>query len=301
MVIRISFSNLFKEFKSTSTWLQFPYTSSLTEKENRFESGANSSEKKDKKPALQVRWTLLTLDLKAILSQYLHSNYAYLKNVKLCSSLLVKNVFTSDIEYSPLATTDGARTPSGESIIRYVQPLPKEMTFTLTRGSSFVDVYDYIRFPPESPADHEQLGPVLSHAHLKGHNPAVTSIVEDSSDDLEAQVRTLKLASSTVQSLSTGVAAGEKLSKEVSGSQTKSEEKKSHKERSRAKENMVHVSHKEGTINLNDNILQIGKFVPLRFFRPLHAQVTKIERAVQIAIATYRVARWVAKIKHTKI
>ena len=25
LVVRISFSNLFKEFKSTSTWLQFPY------------------------------------------------------------------------------------------------------------------------------------------------------------------------------------------------------------------------------------------------------------------------------------
>ena len=247
MVIRISFSNLFKEFKSTSTWLQFPFSSSPAKKENCFESRANSAEKKDKKPSLQVRWTLLTLDLKAILSHHLHSNYAYLKNVKLCSSLLVKNVFTSDIEYSPVATEDGARTPSGESIIRYVQPLPKEMAFTLTRGSNFVDVYDYIRFPPEPPpADHEQLGPVLSHAHLKGHNLAVTSIVEDSSDDLEAQVRTLKVASSTVQPLSTGVAPSEKISKEVSGSQTKSEGKKSRKESSRAKESMVQVSYKKG-------------------------------------------------------
>lgn len=25
LVVRVSFSNLFKEFKSTSTWLQFPY------------------------------------------------------------------------------------------------------------------------------------------------------------------------------------------------------------------------------------------------------------------------------------
>ena len=27
IIIRISFSNLFKEFKSTSTWLQFPFVS----------------------------------------------------------------------------------------------------------------------------------------------------------------------------------------------------------------------------------------------------------------------------------
>ena len=25
LIVRLSFSNLFKEFKSTSTWLQFPY------------------------------------------------------------------------------------------------------------------------------------------------------------------------------------------------------------------------------------------------------------------------------------
>lgn len=28
LTIRISFSNMFKEFKSTSTWLQFPFVSS---------------------------------------------------------------------------------------------------------------------------------------------------------------------------------------------------------------------------------------------------------------------------------
>ena len=27
LIVRISFSNLFKEFKSTSTWLQFPFVS----------------------------------------------------------------------------------------------------------------------------------------------------------------------------------------------------------------------------------------------------------------------------------
>jgi hypothetical protein len=195
MVIRISFSNLFKEFKSTSTWLQFPYSSSLVNKENQFESLSNSGEKKDDKPSLHVRWTLLALDLKAILSHYLHSNYAYLKNVKLCSSLLVKNVFTSDLEYSPLASADRPKTPSGESIRQYVHPLPREMMFMVTSGHSFTDAYDYIRFP-SSEAPVEQVKPVLSHAHLKGYYPAIMSIVGEPSDDFETEMSKAKSHSS---------------------------------------------------------------------------------------------------------
>ena len=252
MIIRISFSNLFKEFKSTSTWLQFPYSSSSANKENHCESSSNSAEKKDDKPSFHVRWTLLTLDLKAILSHYLHSNYAYLKNVKLCSSLLVKNVFTSDIEYSPLAPADRPKTPSGESICQYVHPLPREMTFMVTRGHSFTDLYDYIRFPFETPV--EKVKPVLSHAHLKGHNPTIMSVVGESSDDFETEMSSLKLANTKEQSHSSGVPRSEKFGEhQKRRSQTKVEGKKGgsiHVEQSSAKENLVHVSYKKSKISV---------------------------------------------------
>ena len=243
MVIRISFSNLFKEFKSTSTWLQFPYSSSLANKENHYES---STEKKEDKPSLYVRWTLLALDLKVILSNYLHSNYAYLKNVKLCSSLLVKNVFTSDIEYSPLASSDGAKTPSGESICQYVQPLPREMTFMVKRGHSFTDTYDYIRFPlpPKTPV--EQVKPVLSHAHLKGHNPAIMSIMDESCRDFETEMSGLKSVNTKEKSHPSGVPGSERVGEHQMRSRTRVEGKKDGGiERSTAKENLVHVSYGE--------------------------------------------------------
>lgn len=211
--------------------------------ENLSES-ASSSIEKDDKPSLHVRWTLLALDLKAILSHYLHSKYAYLKNVKLCSSLLVKNVFTSDIEYSPLASTGRAKTPSGESICQYIQPLPREMTFVVPRGRSFTDAYDYIRFPPEAPV--EQVKPVLSHAHLKGHNPAIMSIVEESSDDFGAEMSDLNLANARGRSHSSGIPRSEKFGERQRRSQTKVEGKKGRGlERSSAKESLAHVSYKE--------------------------------------------------------
>ncbi len=56
----------------------------------------------DSGPApFHTQWTLLCLDFAHILSLYLNRSYSYLKNVKLCANMFVKNVFTSDTEYQP--------------------------------------------------------------------------------------------------------------------------------------------------------------------------------------------------------
>ena len=129
LVVRVSFSNLFKEFKSTSTWLQFPFLTG-SDKEN---TGT--------KPDSSVnRWTLLTLDLKAILTKYVHAKYANVKNIKLCSNLLVKNVFTSDIEFSPFV--EPGRGKDGQ-----MQALPRDIAFPVAKGKAFLDTYEYVRFP----------------------------------------------------------------------------------------------------------------------------------------------------------
>lgn len=48
-----------------------------------------------------TRWTVLCLDLNYILSTYLNRRYAYVKSMRLCANMLVKNVFTSDVLYDP--------------------------------------------------------------------------------------------------------------------------------------------------------------------------------------------------------
>uniref|UniRef100_A0A673BY86 WD repeat domain 90 n=1 Tax=Sphaeramia orbicularis TaxID=375764 RepID=A0A673BY86_9TELE len=107
-VVRLSFSNMFKEFKSTATWLQFPYLWLIG-------------------PApISVRWTCLMLDLECMLLSYLNRSYSHLKSIKLCANMAVKNLFTSD-----LLAFDG--------------PVPREMAFPVPRGSSWHDLYDYIR------------------------------------------------------------------------------------------------------------------------------------------------------------
>ncbi|NXY52033.1 WDR90 protein, partial [Ceuthmochares aereus] len=100
-VVRISFSNLFKEFKSTATWLQFPFVCRAAE--GSVGDCVARTSKRDLVGAApaDVRWTCLVLDLHSILSLYLNRRYSHLKGVKLCSNLLVKTLCTSDLVFIP--------------------------------------------------------------------------------------------------------------------------------------------------------------------------------------------------------
>ncbi|XP_045849111.1 WD repeat-containing protein 90 isoform X2 [Meles meles] len=134
-VIRVSFSNLFKEFKSTATWLQFPFVC---------EAGFSSGEPAAATPS-GTRWTCLQLDLRDVLLLYLNRRYGHLKSVRLCSSLLVKNLYTSDLCFDPAVSTAEARRPK----LR-VTPVPREMAFPVPKGESWYDRYVHVRFPRNS-------------------------------------------------------------------------------------------------------------------------------------------------------
>uniref|UniRef100_A0A8C3PF90 WD repeat-containing protein 90 n=1 Tax=Chrysemys picta bellii TaxID=8478 RepID=A0A8C3PF90_CHRPI len=144
-VVRISFSNLFKEFKSTATWLQFPFI---------YLVGVA--------PA-NVRWTCLMLDLHYILSMYLNRRYSHLKSIKLCSNLLVKNVYTSDLLFEPGVTFSEAR--QAKLAFHGISPMPREMAFPVPKGENWHDRYDYIRYPSalSPPHTHPALSPAAPH------------------------------------------------------------------------------------------------------------------------------------------
>ncbi|XP_072042911.1 WD repeat-containing protein 90-like [Amphiura filiformis] len=145
LVVRISFSNLFKEFKSTSTWLQFPFVCQPSK--GTVEGITTKTARKDTQgPApATTRWTLLLLDFQYILSMYLNRKYAYLKSVRLCANLFIKNLFTTDIQYEPGITVQQARETG--LIAKGVSPLPRDMNFPVPKGHIWHDHYDYIRFP----------------------------------------------------------------------------------------------------------------------------------------------------------
>nr|XP_030140775.3 WD repeat-containing protein 90 isoform X6 [Taeniopygia guttata] len=139
-VVRISFSNLFKEFKSTATWLQFPFVCGAAS-EGTARRGVPGAAPAD------VRWTCLVLDLPSILALYLSRRHSHLRGVKLCCNLLVKNLCTSDLLFEPGVTFTRARL--GDLSCRGVAPMPRELAFPVPRGEKWHDLYDYIRFPSE--------------------------------------------------------------------------------------------------------------------------------------------------------
>ncbi|XP_059887374.1 WD repeat-containing protein 90 isoform X1 [Delphinus delphis] len=131
-VVRVSFSNFFKEFKSTATWLQFPFICETgTPRKGVGSPGA--------------RWTCLQLDLHDILLVYLNRRYSHLKSIRLCASLLVRNLYTSDLCFDPAVTVAEARCAKLP-----ITPIPREMAFPVPKGESWHDHYVHIRFPSDS-------------------------------------------------------------------------------------------------------------------------------------------------------
>ncbi|XP_036081888.1 WD repeat-containing protein 90 isoform X3 [Rousettus aegyptiacus] len=92
-----------------------------------------------------ARWTCLQLDLHDILLVYLNLHYSHLKRVRLCSSLLVRSLYTSDLCFDPAVTVTEARQARLP-----VTPMPREMAFPVPKGESWHDRYVHIRYPSNS-------------------------------------------------------------------------------------------------------------------------------------------------------
>nr|XP_055038117.1 WD repeat-containing protein 90 isoform X5 [Misgurnus anguillicaudatus] len=170
-VIRISFSNLFKEFKSTATWLQFPFLCGATEG-SVYEKTASTAKQGLVGPAPpRPRWTCLVMDLRCVLSVYLNRTHSHLKSIKLCANMSVKNIITSDLLFDPGLTFMEFR-QAGMVLAEGTAPMPREMCFPVPKGQSWHQLYDYIRFPSDGaklPFDSIQKG---SNAATKTKTPA---------------------------------------------------------------------------------------------------------------------------------
>ncbi|RXM99952.1 WD repeat-containing protein 90 [Acipenser ruthenus] len=90
-----------------------------------------------------VRWICLMMDLQYLLSMYLNRRYSHLKSIKLCASMLLKNLFTSDLLIDPGLTFIEAK--QAGAVMQGSGPMPREMCFPVPKGGSWHDLYDYIR------------------------------------------------------------------------------------------------------------------------------------------------------------
>ncbi|KAM8961104.1 WD repeat-containing protein 90 [Pelodytes ibericus] len=172
--VRISFSNLFKEFKSTATWLQFPFVCGAI-KGSVYDVTAQTARKDLVGPApTGSRWTCLLMDMQYILSVYLSRKYSHLRSIKLCSNLLVKNLLTSDLLFNPELSFNEAR--QNKVLSEGVSPMPREMAFPVPKGEKWHDIYDFIRFPSDGeklPYDSIQKGQLRpEHGSQRSRSPA---------------------------------------------------------------------------------------------------------------------------------
>ncbi|CAN9508568.1 unnamed protein product [Ophioblennius macclurei] len=148
VVVRISFSNMFKEFKSSATWLQFPFLCGAA-KDSVYDCTSRSARQGLVGPApSSVRWTCLMLDLQQTLSVFVNRCYSHLKSVRLCANMSVKNMFTTDLLLDPGISFSEARLMGLASALG-TGPIPREMSFPVPKGCYWHDLYDHIRFPSE--------------------------------------------------------------------------------------------------------------------------------------------------------
>uniref|UniRef100_A0A4W4EEK5 CFA20 domain-containing protein n=1 Tax=Electrophorus electricus TaxID=8005 RepID=A0A4W4EEK5_ELEEL len=134
-VIRVSFSNLFKEFKSTATWLQFPLLCGAASG-SVYESTAKTAKDGLVGPTpASVRWTCLVMDLRYVLSIYLNRTHSHLKSIRLCANMVTKNVITSDLLLDPGLSFSEFR-QAGMVLSEGTAPMPREMCFPVPKGST---------------------------------------------------------------------------------------------------------------------------------------------------------------------
>jgi hypothetical protein len=144
-VIRVSFSNLFKEFKTTSTWLQFPYVIQAPKDTIYEKIEQNSRDMSGPAPPL-TRWTILCIDLTTLLQSYSNRTYHCVRGYKLCANMYIKNVITSDILYEPGVTHAEAKLRFGTGGSAF----PRELSYPCEKYETWHNLYDYISFPSES-------------------------------------------------------------------------------------------------------------------------------------------------------
>lgn len=103
-MVRASFSTSFREFKSTPTWLQFPYVmQSAIDQHAQLASGHKDVGAGSHAP-VHTKWTVFCVDLESLVRIYANRHYECVRGFKLCSSMFVKTVVTSDVFYEPGVT-----------------------------------------------------------------------------------------------------------------------------------------------------------------------------------------------------
>lgn len=121
-LVRVSFSTTFKEFKSTPTWLQFPYViqSAVDQKTDSGKDLSGSA------APTHTKWTVLCVDVATLVRLYVNRTFECVRGFKLCAAMFVRNVVTSDVFYEPGVTY--AEQKAKQATVK-VNAFPREVLF----------------------------------------------------------------------------------------------------------------------------------------------------------------------------
>lgn len=159
VVIRISYSNQYKEFKATSNWLQFPFLITQACKETQIVFKE------------QTKWSILCIDLISTISSYTNRTYSSVRGFKLCANMLIKNVITSDFIYEPGFNYAEAR-------LRNRIAFPRELAYPCEKYENWNLIYDYVFYPSDSinepKIQHAQVKDVYSHPETAMENLCIS-------------------------------------------------------------------------------------------------------------------------------
>ena len=123
--VRLSLSNLYKQFKCSHLSVQFPYVFDASTGKG---CVVNQGRVQTTPTPDNSQWTVLVIDMSTVIAHHFKaygSCYGYLKTVMLCANMMLKGLHCSNV----LITTD---------------TLPRDMLLPLTKGLDFVQVYDYL-------------------------------------------------------------------------------------------------------------------------------------------------------------
>ncbi|RNA21555.1 WD repeat-containing 90 [Brachionus plicatilis] len=162
-LLRISFSNLYKEFKSTPTWLQFPYIVQPP-KGSIYEKIDQTSKDWSGLAPPVTKWTIFCVDLINLVHSYSNRSYSCVRGLKICSNLFIKNVITTDIMYEPGVNCAEAR-------LRNLNSFPRDLSYPCDKYENWHHFYDFSVFNAES------VSPVTRHLEptLVSSKPNVSS------------------------------------------------------------------------------------------------------------------------------
>lgn len=144
-IVRVSFSNLFKEFKLTTTWIQFPFVIHAPKGTVYEKTELNAKDLSGSAPPI-TKWTILCVDLIGLVQQYIpNRTFHSMRGYKLCANLLIKNVITSDFLYEPGLTHAEAKLKNCG-----INAFPRELSYPCEKHENWSNLYDYVVFPNDS-------------------------------------------------------------------------------------------------------------------------------------------------------